>query len=128
MRTFELGDLVAERQLMFEAGSGETKEVVVRVGRPIPDAPNRAWVCPYQVSGLGRDRVVGIFGADSMQALLLALHTIPAELSSFVRKLGGRFLHNGEPEVGFVRSCQFVVDLISSSPSDTDGDDGEAKD
>lgn len=115
MRTFELGDLIAERRLTFEATSGETTDVVVRLGRPVQD--DRAWVCPYQVVGMGRERVVGIFGADSMQALLLAIHTIPSELIALMRDPGGRFLRNGEPDDGFLSSCRFVVELTSGAES-----------
>ncbi|HKR60429.1 MAG TPA: hypothetical protein VJS64_11905 [Pyrinomonadaceae bacterium] len=115
MRTFELGELIAERQLTFVTTDGVSKEVVIRLGRPVQDVPDRAWVCPYQVSGLGRDRVTGIFGVDSMQALLLAIHTIPAELSAFIKDSGGRFLHNSQIEDGFTSSCRFVLELTSAA-------------
>ena len=68
---------------------------------------------------------MGIFGADSMQALLLAIHTIPAELNSFVKDPGGRFLHNGHIEDGFISSCRFVVDLTSTA-NDSDHDGSES--
>jgi hypothetical protein len=119
-RTFELGELIAERRLTFEAASGSTKEVVIRVGRPVQDLPGHAWICPYQLEGLGRGTVLGIFGVDSMQALLLAIHTIPAELNAFAREPGGRFLRNGAPEEGFVNPCRFVLELIADSASDRD--------
>jgi hypothetical protein len=97
MRTFELGDVIAERGLTFEPADGAARDVRVRLGRPVRDDDplGRAWVCPFQISGLDHDRVMGIFGADAMQALLLAIHTIPIELASRVREKGGRLLHHG---------------------------------
>jgi hypothetical protein len=117
MRTFELGEVIAERKLTFVSTSG-SQQVVVRLGRPVQDLPDRAWICPYQVSGLGSDRVMAIFGAGSMQALVLAVHTIPAELSTFARGLGGQFLHNGEVEDGFLSSCRLLVELALNSSDD----------
>jgi hypothetical protein len=113
MRAFELGDVIAERVLTFESATGASTEVVVRLGRPVRDGSEPAWLCPYQVSGLGRDRVMAIFGVDSAQALLLALHTIPAELIALERIWVGRFLHNGHVEDGFTNACRFVVELAT---------------
>lgn len=103
-REFELGDVIAERQLVFEATAGWRRDVRVKIGRPAldPSAAHETWVGPFQIEGLGSGRVMGIFGADAMQALLLAIHTIPAELACYVRDPGGRFLHHGGTDSSFV--------------------------
>lgn len=125
MRTFELGEVIAERRLTFKADAGWSREVDVKVGRPIPD-PSQAdcvWVCTYQIVGLDHDRVMGIFGADSVQALLLAVHTIPAELAAFMRDPGGVFLHHGHVDTSFPAACRFALENIGGvAPSDEQGD------
>src|SRR5262245_7877073 len=68
-REFELGEVIAERQLVFEAAPGWTCDVIVKIGRPVPDlsAPHETWGCAFQIQGLGSGRVMGILGVDSMQ-------------------------------------------------------------
>lgn len=114
-RQFELGVPIAERHLEFETRTGERTPVIVRVGRPVIDesAPHEDWVCPFQIEGLGSGRVMGIFGVDAMQALVLAIHTIPAELAHHLRHQGGRLLHLGHPDVSFVASCRTVLEHTS---------------
>ena len=114
MRTFELGEVIAERAITFKANAGWSRDVVVRLGRPMADGShgNRNWMCPYQVAGLGRDRVMAIYGVDAMQALLLAIHTIPAELAAYMRDPGGVFLYFDAVETGFLLPCRNTLDLL----------------
>src|SRR6266545_2059151 len=118
MRIFDLGEVIAERRLTFQAQAGWSREIDVRIGRPIPDPsePERVWVCPYQVFGLGRDRVMGIFGVDAMQALLLAVHAIPAELGAFMLDPGGHFLHDDHLDTSFLTACRSAIELAGDLP------------
>jgi hypothetical protein len=111
LREFEIVDVIAERRLTYEA-PGRSRPVVVRIGRPIldPAAPHETWVCPFQIQGLDSDRVMGIFGVDAMQALLLAIHTIPAELAVYLRDGGGRFVHLGDTDASFISSCRGALE------------------
>ena len=111
-RLFELGDVIAERQMTFQPREGEPLEISVRIGRPTQDAstPRKAWVCPFQIAGIGDGETRGIFGADAMQALLLAVHTIPVELAAYARDEGGQFLHFGEPDSSFVSACRTTIE------------------
>ena len=114
MRTFNLGEVIAERCLTFRADAGWSREVWVRLGRPVadPSEENGAWLCPYQIAGLSRDRVMAIFGIDAMQALVLAIHTIPAELAALMKDHGGRFLYQDRLETSFLRACRSSVDVV----------------
>jgi hypothetical protein len=115
-RQFSLGDIVAERSMEFVATAGWTKLVVVRIGRPIRDPDSsRAWVCPYQIEGMGSGEVKGIFGADAMQALVLGLHTIPGELAPYARDPGGAFTHLGQPDTILVDACRTVLELAGAA-------------
>jgi hypothetical protein len=108
---FELGTLIAERLIEFEAKTGVRTPVAVRIGRPIVHErePHELWVCPFQIEGLGSSEVRGCFGIDAMQALLLCVHIIPADLGHHLRAEGGRFLYLGEPDSSFVASCRTVL-------------------
>jgi hypothetical protein len=115
-RVFTLGEVLAERQMQFVANAGWTKDVVVRIGRPVRDPESaRAWVCPYQIEGLGYDDVKGIFGADAMQALLLGIHTIPGELAPYTRDPGGKFMRHGQPDSSFLVGCRTTVELAGDA-------------
>lgn len=108
--TFDLGDVIAERRMQFVAQAGWSREVTIRVGRPVRDGRSgRAWVCPFQIEGLDSDAVKGIFGSDSMQALLLSIHTIPGELSGYMRHTPGAFKHLGETDSSFIDPCRTVL-------------------
>jgi hypothetical protein len=110
-RDVELGEVIAERQLKFEAPGVGLRDVVIKVGRPIREATDtrETWMCPFLIEGLGHPRAIRIFGADALQALLLSLHTIPVQLAAHARDVGGRFLQFGEPAVGFVGPCRTAL-------------------
>lgn len=123
MRTFELDEVIAEQCLTFEADAGSSREVRILLGRPVADATDagRSWFCPYQILGMDRDRVTAIFGANAMQALVLAIHTIPAELAAFIRSRGGRFRHPDGLDVDLLRACRACVELVGEVfPSERD--------
>jgi hypothetical protein len=46
-------------------------------------------------------------GVDSMQALILALHVLPAELQRLEFEHGGRIVDG--PDLGLVRACKTVL-------------------
>lgn len=122
MRCFELGEVLAERSLVFEAEAGWSKNVQIRLGRPVLDssAPGTSWICPFQILGLERDSVKGIFGIDAMQALILAIHTIPVELSSFARETPGKFVWRGRAEATFLFACRTALKYSSDTLPDED--------
>jgi len=110
-RTFKLGDVIAESYLTYAPSQGAPQAVTVRIGRPVPDvsAPHETWLCPYQVEGIGDGRTLAMFGVDAMQALILTIHTIPAELGWFIRHSGGQFLKFGEPDSSFIDACRSAI-------------------
>jgi hypothetical protein len=126
--SIEIGDVIAERHLTFQFRERASQKVIVRISRPVPVAsqPFENWVCPFQIDGIGSRKTRGIYGADAMQALLLAIHTIPVELSVFVRDFGGQFLHWGEPDASFLDGCRSAIeyagDEFPSARRDTRGD------
>jgi hypothetical protein len=112
MPIVDIGDVIAERRLTFQPREGVPLDVTVRIGRPVlhASAPHETWICPFQIEGIGSGKTRGIFGADAMQALLLAIHTIPVELAVCIRDSGGKFLHFGEPDASFVAACRMAIE------------------
>jgi hypothetical protein len=100
------------REVLFPPDVGEPHRIVVRLGRPVPDAraPERTWCCPYQVLGIGRDRVSAIFGVDAMQALILALHTVPGELAAYVRTHPGKLASFSAPDTTWLGACRMALE------------------
>jgi uncharacterized protein DUF6968 len=104
---FELGEPLASRTLRFQTNSGRPIDVTVTVGRPVPDPDARYedWLCPYQLRGVGDGAVRAVFGVDAMQALILALHTLPTELRALVRGGSGTFPDRDE-DLGLTPACK----------------------
>jgi hypothetical protein len=127
MRTFEIGDVIAEHTFVVKRPEGSSESVHARLGRPVLDehGPGDAWMCPYQLDGSGSSRVFGIFGVDSMQALLLATHTIPIELAALARAQGAVLLSHGEPDTTFMSGCRMALEYAGDCFRSGDRADAE---
>jgi hypothetical protein len=76
MKIESVGTIIATRELALASG----KKVSVIIGKPkkIPD--NGGYYCPYQIVGMGKEKVRYAGGVDGVQSLLLALEMIGADL------------------------------------------------
>lgn len=80
-----LVDVIAERTLeATDPGSGATREIRVRIGRPYADS-DEDWICPVQILGIGNEEVATVYGVDAIQALTLALQKAGSDLSAVAR-------------------------------------------
>src|SRR6267378_332645 len=97
---------IASRRLSYEAAYGTRRDIGVELGTPALASrePNDTWACPFQITGFGKPIVHALFGIDAMQALVLALHTLPTELRALAREDGGRYLN--EPDLGLDHACR----------------------
>jgi len=113
LRAFKLGQVIAETHFVHEAADGTKTPVTIELGCPVLDAePARvSWLCPYQISGLGSESVRANFGTDSMQALVLAVHTVPGELAAFIRHDGGRLLRHGHVADAGLSACLTTIEV-----------------
>ena len=90
-----LGKVVATRQL--RTADRERRKVIVRLGQPRRE-PDGSWICPFQITGLGRLRVNAGHGVDAFQAIHNALEGIRIMLEEGRRKLTwGDIGHHGFP-------------------------------
>jgi Domain of unknown function (DUF6968) len=117
MRTFDLGQIIAERRLALIANDSTSRDVTIKLGAPVPDPEEngRSWACPYQILGIGSDRVHAIFGVDALQALVFAIHTIPGELAAIARKTGGQFLFHDEHDPTFLSACRTALETAGDA-------------
>lgn len=68
---------IATRTLRLRRADGDV-EIPVRVYAP--EQTDRTWGCRYEIAWPDRTKAVTALGVDSMQALILALEMIGAEL------------------------------------------------
>jgi uncharacterized protein DUF6968 len=82
-------DVIAERTLELRvSGDTEGKPILVRLGRPELEAERQDFRVVYEIHGPdpGDVRRGVARGEDSMQALVLALQILPAELATLRRR------------------------------------------
>ncbi len=77
-----LGTVIAERRILFEDANGHEREVIVRLGLPVPvpsvlGVPFCSYRCPTQIIGLGIDeKIIAPPGMDAFEAIYNALDVI----------------------------------------------------
>ncbi len=100
---YTMTPIIAKRELTRTSPRGTQTVVEVSIGTPTPRQANHAdsdWYCPVQIIGLDDPRKVRpAFGADSMQALTLALKMAGMLIatSSAAREIEGHEANFGFP-------------------------------
>lgn len=100
----ELGEVVATRVLRLLGGeTSPAKEVVVKIGKPKPFPDGRDYFCPYQITGLGDEKVQYSGGIDAIQALHFAIVAAGSDLFALNELCGGRLRWDGDEhgDLGF---------------------------
>lgn len=90
-----IGEVIAERKLSIVTGPQTEAVVKVLLGKPekLPDGPD--FYCPFQIVGLGPERVRCAYGIDAFQAIQLAITAIGAFLKSLSESGGGTLRWEG---------------------------------
>lgn len=70
----ELGQVIAERKLVFVTDEGVTEKVTLKVGLPYSCEEPEAYVCPYELSSEKHSTLFGMVGIDTIQALELSMN------------------------------------------------------
>jgi hypothetical protein len=94
--------VIAERELRFVPhGKPGARKVVVRIHAPVPEE-NGNWSVLYEIRGPGKkESSRSVWGADSVQALVLALANVPLDLSLVAHEMGGTMKFLGSKDLGF---------------------------
>jgi hypothetical protein len=87
-------ELIAERVLVAASSAGSF-EVKVRFGKPIAD-PKGDWACPFQITGIGSEEILKIYGIDAVQALQLAMFSAGADLERLQKDVKISFLDDAD--------------------------------
>ncbi len=99
MEIDNLGIIIAKRELLLADG----KRVFVLIGRPekFPDSDD--YYCPFQITGIGNEKIKCVGGIDSIQALLLALNMVGIDLYTSSGAKAGylRWVAGEKGELGF---------------------------
>jgi hypothetical protein len=102
---------IASQTLAYEGPDGVRRDIGVKLGAPALASrePRDTWACPFQITGFGEPILRAIYGVNAMQALVLALHTLPTELRALARENGGRYLN--EPDLGLDHACRVHLEV-----------------
>lgn len=111
VRRLEPDQVVAERDLVFEPLECGQPPVTVRFRLGRPTRSGVEWFCPFEVIGLGDTRVEAAYGADSVQALLLALAKLRVVLGALALEHRGRLEFAGRVGPG-------IPSLFEEAPVD----------
>jgi Domain of unknown function (DUF6968) len=121
-RPSKVGNVIAERRLMFARRRRRSRIVSVRFGRPVRSPrPRRGdpWWCPVEITGLGKQTLRPIAGEDSLQALVLALEFVTRVLPLEADRAGGHLEWLGEREQ-LVFASTFSAGLSSAALQNLD--------
>jgi hypothetical protein len=89
----ELGDVILERDFEAWDADGNRRPVKLRIGRPfqVTDSNGQImWRCPFQVLGVGRERIEKAPGFDSVDATLNALLMVEHNFRSYIPRYAQR--------------------------------------
>ncbi|MGO9588615.1 MAG: DUF6968 family protein [Candidatus Acidiferrales bacterium] len=101
MNLESVGEVIASRKLTLVREEHRSVDVVVLMGKPEKFPDHTDYYCPYQIRGLGRDKVMAVGGVDAFQAMQLALGTIRVELEVIEKHSGGRLTWEAGAEGDF---------------------------
>lgn len=90
------GEATAATQFVFQSADGVRRRVTLRVGKPYKRS-SREWACPAEIRGFER-RYPDMSGANSIQALCLAIAVVRSRVEDFINKGGRLFDVSGREE------------------------------
>lgn len=118
MENENLDEVIAERELSLALDEGRVATVIVKLGMPRQVAGRDVWRCHFQFVGLDNDKIRYAEGADSMQAITLALTKIGSRLYTSEAFKSERLTAQGARNLGFPA---FVSDPLSELVPDPIG-------
>jgi hypothetical protein len=89
MKIEELGEVMAARELSLSEGDADPKTVMVRLGMPRQFPDSSSYYVPFQITGIGSEKIRYAGGVDAIQAIQLAMKTIGFYLNKHNDEVGG---------------------------------------
>jgi hypothetical protein len=89
-------EVIATRELSIVREDGTSQSVKIMLGKPsqFPDLSD--FYAPFQIIGIGSERVLYAAGVDGFQALQLVMIMIGATLAALNESLGGSLKWDGK--------------------------------
>ena len=118
----ELKNIIVERQFELRDAEGRLQEIHLRIGKPFEiseSSHSLMWRCPFQITGLGLERVKEAPGIDSVDSLLMALKIAEAWLITSVRDHAEKLTWLGEKDLGL---STLSVNFDQTEPTSESGD------
>ena len=115
MEINSLGTLVAIRTLDLLAEDGTIVGTVsVKLGKPKKIAQSEDYYCPFQILGIGSEKIRYGIGVDAMQALILALTKIGSHLytSSESKSRRLRWMGDQSGNLGVLLFTESALELV----------------
>jgi hypothetical protein len=94
MKLDSLGEIIAERNLNIIGD--EKRKLIVKIGKPQTFPNSSDYYCPYQIIGLGKEKIRYAGGIDAVQSLILALKMIGADLYTSPESQSGKLRWEGD--------------------------------
>lgn len=96
----KLSRVIAEREYRLVSAAGKRQRVNLKLGKPRPVRETSSFYCVYQLEGLEEGTRIGrIGGADSLQALQLAMQMAHIEMINTAAYQEGRLTWDGDPDL-----------------------------
>ncbi len=96
----KLTRVIAEREYRLVSRNGKRQRVNLKLGKPRPFPERTSFYCVYQIEGLEEGTRIGrIGGADTLQALQLAMQIAHIELINTPAYQEGRLTWAGDPDL-----------------------------
>ena len=96
IKTYPLGEVIATRNLALVKADGSRTIVQVRLGKPTRFPDSSDCYVPFQITGIGSERVFCAGGIDGFQALQDVMPIISAQLSALGGTCGGELRWEGD--------------------------------
>jgi hypothetical protein len=101
MASIELGSVIAERQLHYRDTDTGHRVIRILLGAPQQSVGSDDWYCPFQIVGVGSEKVRAVYGIDAFQALQLVMLIIGASLPARNEQVRLWWLEESEVDLGF---------------------------
>ncbi len=77
---------------------GPDREVFVLLGKPQPFSDSPDYYCPYQIKGVGQEKIKYLGGVDAFQAMSFALQALGTELEVLNQEVNRKLRWDGNDD------------------------------
>src|SRR6266566_5617373 len=98
---YELGEVIASRELYSIEDNGSKRRVVVKLGKPVPFPDSNDYYAPFQITGIGSETVLCAGGIDAFQAIQEVMKVIDAQCRALNQTSSIRLRWEGDEGGGF---------------------------